>query len=43
MLLAVALRRKGFEVGIMDADITGPSIPKGLGVTGPIQVGEKSR
>lgn len=42
MLLAVALRRKGFEVGIMDADITGPSIPKGLGVTGPIQVGEKS-
>jgi len=27
-LLAVALRRKGFEVGLLDADITGPSIPK---------------
>lgn len=31
-LLAVALRRSGFQVGILDADITGPSIPKLFGV-----------
>ena len=40
MLLASALRRKGFEVGILDADITGPSVPRGLGVDGPIFIGE---
>lgn len=36
ILLAAALRRKGLEVGILDADITGPSIPRGLGLTGPV-------
>jgi Mrp family chromosome partitioning ATPase len=31
-LLAVALRRQGQQVGVLDADITGPSIPKMFGV-----------
>lgn len=30
--LAVALRKKGYNVGVLDADITGPSIPKVFGI-----------
>jgi len=39
-LLATALARNGHRVGILDADITGPSIPRLFGVRGPI-MGEK--
>ncbi len=31
-LLAIAMARKGFKVGILDADITGPSIPRIFGI-----------
>ncbi|MFC1897028.1 Mrp/NBP35 family ATP-binding protein [Chloroflexota bacterium] len=32
-LMAIALKRQGYEVGILDADITGSSIPKMFGIT----------
>lgn len=33
-LIAAELTKRGKKVGILDADITGPSIPKAFGVTG---------
>lgn len=39
-LMAVMTRRRGHEVGILDADITGPSIPKIFGVRGMAQGNE---
>ena len=34
-MLAVSMRRLGFKAGVLDADITGPSIPRLFGVKGP--------
>ena len=35
-LLASEMNKRGNKVGILDADITGPSIPKTFGVTNPL-------
>jgi len=35
-LLASELRRRGHTVGLLDADVTGPSVPKLFGLKGPL-------
>lgn len=40
-MLASALAQKGFTVGILDGDITGPSIPKLFGLKGPAKQSEE--
>ena len=39
-LLASAMRRRGHGVGLMDADITGPSIPRIFGLSGRAEMDE---
>ena len=39
-LLAVDFARRGYHCGILDADITGPSIPKAFGITEKAQGNE---
>ncbi len=40
-MLAVAMTRKGYHSAILDADITGPSIPRAFGVTGQLEACEE--
>ena len=40
-LLAVSMSRKGYRCGILDADITGPSIPKAFGLTEKVMGSDK--
>ena len=40
-LLSVILRRRGLNTAILDADVTGPSIPKAFGVKGQLMASDE--
>lgn len=40
-LLATAMNKKGYNTAIIDADVTGPSIPKIFGLKGPLMAAEE--
>lgn len=40
-LLSVAMSNKGYKTAVLDADITGPSIPNAFGLDGKLQITDK--
>lgn len=40
-MLATGMMKRGKEVGILDADVTGPSIPKSFGIDRKAQIDEE--
>ena len=40
-MLACKLNSMGYKVGILDSDVTGPSVPRAFGLTGPLLAEEK--
>ena len=40
-LMSVLMRRRGYNAAVLDADVTGPSIPKAFGVHGQLMASEE--